>query len=600
MPDPNKSPSTVTCLLDLDGVDGRNKPALPTNTFINGFLQYMHSQEKAMERENAYQYYYCKSKLMKMLLATSTLKVSVVKCRKILTDMILNNDEIVNAHGLALNHMSLVDGIFLPGKYTWRNYNNSTRSVEFKMCFADPKDWIGLQRRHYDRPIDLILLGYVVELKPIDCCWMQQYHCPLHDDKEVFEESYGMTFREWQVTKYVKLVLQGLRALMESVLVDDYDQFEDVLGTFGHLCAEAVAQHGYIQAVEMIRLYASCFLECTLSSGSYYMLVLANKCGHCKDCKLIIKSHESLFTRPQFQQLKQYKELLEASPLVDRDKITKLSFQADQSFEAYRETTKDPNQIPIVSYLRAADKSLKCGDIRDILKAGMLQKSYQLFGDNAKSPTFYLGTIHYDAQSRISKFHRNRYRHALGISQTSGAMKKALQLAGEYDLITLRVNEDIFVYAIDRKTEDDLITWSNTPQIILDGKDMVTLLRAVQLGGGSTIYSNINFGAFSYAKFTGHKTLWIPPLAEDLLQAGVYASIYGENDELAVCNVVEQAMSMEGKYSYRSQKEALHILKAKRINADIYQCLDDHAKLTRSRAKGVRLGYDEVNYNDIL
>ncbi|KAH8547490.1 hypothetical protein BGW37DRAFT_233631 [Umbelopsis sp. PMI_123] len=583
--------SVINCLMDLDNTDGQNKPALPTSTFINGFLEYRELQEKIMNREDGYQHYYYKSTFMKILLAMSKLQVSIVKCRQILITMILNNDAIFNWQGLALNHMTLVDGRYLPANKIWRNYATYRHRVkDYKMCHAEPRDWTGLTKSEDDRPMDLILFGQLVEIKKKYCCARRFQNCPIHTDEDEWHELSGLTVREWQLTKYAKLVLQGLRRLMESVLVDNRGGFDDVLEIFRQLCAEAIAQHGYIQAVAKIRLYAACVLECTLSSGSYYMLVLANKCRCCEDCRMILKSHKNLFVRPKYDAENDYELLLQQSPLVQRDEILKLSQACSLSFENFKATTDEPNEIPFISNLRISDRTLTCGDIRDILKAAVLRKSYRLLADAAKHSTFFLATVHYDSRSKYSKFHRNGHRHALNSNKTINGIKRAFQLAEEEDLITLRVNEDIIVFAVDRKVEGDFDQSSDTPQLVMDGKDMITLLMSIQRRGGSTIYSNVNFGAFKNASFSGDQTLWIPPQAEDLLQAGVYTSVSGESNEIAVCNVVAHTNFMEGKFSIRKQRKAIQIWKAVRACADFYQCLDDRTKVTASKARDVRIG----------
>ncbi|KAI9290370.1 hypothetical protein BC943DRAFT_313845 [Umbelopsis sp. AD052] len=567
--------------------------ALPTITFMKGFMEYTTTQERLQkyrgDKAGIYQNLYFKDTFAKMLLAISKLHVSMVKCRQLLKTMILDNAAISKTHGLALYHMTLEQHEILHGKKTWRRYLIDS----FKMCSASPICWTGKLYTHDRRCLDTILVGSPIPVLTLLRLPVRVHYRPLRgrDDGERWNESCGMPKADWSVAKYAKILLHGLRKLMKSVLVEEDTAFENVLDFFRICCAEAIAQHTPASALARIRLYACCILECTLSSGSYYLLGVADKCKDCKDCELISRSHKTLLSKVE------YEDLLSTSPLVSRDDILKLSSECNIVLENFKATLIRPKSTPFLSHLKIVDQALKCGDIRDILKAATWLASYRFLADGRPPPNFLVGTTFYDPVSIYSKFHRGTRRYAASTYKYKRNIKSAKLLAGDSDLITLRVDESIFIFLVGRQEVDGIDQALKSSQelpgsdIVMDGKEMTELLRCIQAESGSATYSEDQFGALKNAKFTGDQILWIPPLAEDLLQAGVYISRSRENDgELGVCNIIEQAVLMEGKTSTRQQRNALHIRKATRTSADIYQCSEEHTTLTSLIAKDVRIG----------
>jgi hypothetical protein len=91
----------------------------------------------------------------------------------------------------------------------------------------------------------------------------------------------------------------------------------------------------------------------------------------------------------------------------------------------------------------------------------------------------------------------------------------------------------------------------------MDGKDIISLLMAIQLQGASSVYNSCNLCAFNNAEFTGQQPLWLSSLAEDLLQVGVYVSRASENEDIAICNLIEQAQHLANIFSFRKQRKLL-------------------------------------------
>ncbi|KAI8582610.1 hypothetical protein K450DRAFT_268972 [Umbelopsis ramanniana AG] len=508
--------------------------ALPTNAFMKGFIERTNVQERLQQyrcdKAAICRELYFKDTFVKMLLAISKLHVSIVKCRQILKTMIVDNPDISNVHGLALCHMMLEQGKHFPGKKTWRSFGFRDR---FTMCLASPMCWTGKLCMHDGRRLEMILVGHAINILnhpryPVKV----RYRPPKgHNDDERWDETCGMPKADWAVAKYAKILLHGLRKLMKSVLVEEDTAFENVLELFRFNCAEAIAQHTPSSALAWIRLYASCILECTLSSGSYYLLDLADKCKNCKDCELISRSHQALLGKVE------YEDLLSTSPLTSRDDILKLSSECNTDLENFKATLIQPKSTPFLSHLGVADQELKCGDIRDILKAATLLASYRFLADGRSPPNVFVGATFYDPHSMYSKFHPGTRRYATSTYKFKRNIKSAILLAGDKDLINLRVDESIFIFAVDRQDVDGKNQELKASQelqasdIVMDGKEMAELLKCIQVEGGSATYSKNNFGAFQSAKFTGAQKLCIPPSAEDLLQAGVYTSISRENDD---------------------------------------------------------------------
>lgn len=111
------------CLMEHNGNDEYDNRALPTTTFIKVYLEYDKPSESlnSSNKVHFYQHLHFKSTCAKILLATSKLHVSTVKCQQILTKMILANPRDFEDYGLALNHINFYDcGFFSIGEETSR------------------------------------------------------------------------------------------------------------------------------------------------------------------------------------------------------------------------------------------------------------------------------------------------------------------------------------------------------------------------------------------------------------------------------------------------------------------------------------------------
>jgi hypothetical protein len=584
--------------MEHTGDDEYDTRALPTGAFIKMYLDYDKPTEamNSNNRAHFHQYLHFKSTCAKILLATSKLHVSMVKCRQTLKTMILENEKEFRHEGLALHHMMFVhgqqQGNICRERYRRIGETNFASPVSWSRSIQQSGHYLYVYIREGLELLDKILLGEDIYGLWTTCCESHFRYYPRFNDNEVWDESCG-TESEWNLTRYAKLLLHGLRKLMQTVLVEDGAALENVLELFRVSCAEAIAQFERSVARDKVRLYAACILECTLSSGSYYLMDLADKCKGCEDCRMISSSHENLLLKINDLSWNKGRKV---SPLTSRDEIVELSRDCDQLLDNFRATFIRPNGAPFVSHLRITDQALKCGDIRDILMAAKLFKLYRSLADGRGPPGFFVGTTFYHPGSKLSMFHGRAHRSPIDSNKTKKHIKRAILLAGDRDLITLRVDESIFIFAVDRQGLNNTVQAAKASQgsqasyFVTDGEEMKELLKCIQVEGGSATYNNDKFGPFKNAVFTGDQALWIPPLAEDLLQAGVYASVSRGNDEIAICNVVEQAALAEGKYSIRHQKKVVNIRKATRTCADIYQCLDEHTKLTSRMAEGVRIG----------
>lgn len=589
------------CLMEHTGDDEYDTRALPTTTFIKIYLEYDKPSESlnSSNRVNFHQYLHFKSTCAKILLATSKLHVSTVKCRQILKKMIVAKPRESRDYGLALNHINLYDCFSAIGEETSRS---TVCSPPFELGYwygnpESPISWLTSCSNIDLSRLETVLVGYNLSFVTRKNIVHDIEGRDFEDDGMPWNESYGKTRLEWIIMKYAKGILPPLRKLMKSLLVEEEDTaLENVLELFIQSCAEVIADDIYETAMQKVRLYAACILECTISSGTYYLLDLASKCKDCEDCRLISKSHETLYTKTEKDWKAAYEEALKNSPLATYDEVVLLSHDCERLFESLKATFHRPNGPPFVSHLRIADQALKCGDIRDILKAATFLASYRHIVNGRMPSGFFVGTTFYHPGSKRSKFHEGNHRSPIDSNKMKEHIKRVILLAGDRDLITLRVDEAIFIFGVDRQGLNSTVQAAKACQgsqaldIITDGEEMTGLLKYIQVEGGSATYNNDNFGPFKKAVFTGDQALWVPPSAEDLLQAGVYTSVSRDNDEIGICNVVEQAALAEGKYSIRHQKEVVQIRKATRTCADIYQCLDERTRLTTRMATGVRIG----------
>lgn len=303
--------------------------------------------------------------------------------------------------------------------------------------------------------------------------------------------------------KYAKGILSQLRKLMKSLLVEeDHATLENVLELFISSCAEVIADDVFETAMQKVRLYAACILDCTLSSSTYYLLDLASKCKDCEDCRLISKSHEILYNKTQKDGKAAYEEALKKSPLASYDEPVLLSHDCDNLFEGFKSTFMRPNVTPFVSHLRIAEQALKCGDIRDILKAATLMASYRHIASGKISSGFFVGTTFYHPGHKRSKFHEGTHRSPVDSKKIKMQIKKAILLVKDRDLITLRVDEAIFIFAVDQQDLNRTVQAAKACQelqasyMVTDGEEMKSLLKCIQLKGRSGTYSNDNFGTF--------------------------------------------------------------------------------------------------------
>jgi hypothetical protein len=84
---------------------------------------------------------------------------------------------------------------------------------------------------------------------------------------------------------------------------------------------------------------------------------------------------------------------------------------------------------------------------------------------------------------------------------------KAYQLAGNEDLMTLRVDHSIYMSSLSRDVLHKFDHYTTTRRIIMDGKDIISILMAIQLQGASSVYNSCNLCAFNNAEFTGQQPL---------------------------------------------------------------------------------------------
>jgi hypothetical protein len=105
----------------------------------------------------------------------------------------------------------------------------------------------------------------------------------------------GMSQPEWRVVLYVKRLIEALRKLMKSTLVDDDQAVDNALEIFKQACAEAIAQVTDYYMIHKVRLYAALIVDPTLSSVSCYQCAEAHRCNSCPNCRLITQSHISLY-----------------------------------------------------------------------------------------------------------------------------------------------------------------------------------------------------------------------------------------------------------------------------------------------------------------
>lgn len=78
----------------------------------------------------------------------------------------------------------------------------------------------------------------------------------------------GMSQPEWRVILYVKRLIEALRNLMKSILVDDDQAVDNVLEIFKQACAEAIAPVTDYYMIHKVRLYTAFIVDSTLSSAS--------------------------------------------------------------------------------------------------------------------------------------------------------------------------------------------------------------------------------------------------------------------------------------------------------------------------------------------
>ncbi|KAG2186520.1 hypothetical protein INT44_002742 [Umbelopsis vinacea] len=580
--------------MELNNNDEYDTRALPSTIFIKPYLE-LFKPKQTLDRWNRtsyLQYLHSKAICAKMLLATSKLHVSITKCRQIFKRMIVENEETFKFFGLALNHVILEESDSPIGCKTWRmmrihqwpsgSDQTEMRSRSFyydsrKGDFDSPISWFRSGSMLGRNFLDIILLDIILKERSVE---------------NVRNESCRMKKEECSVTSYAKEMTCRLRMLMRSLLVEEGAALENLLELFQYSCAEAIATHCH--ASYRISQYAAFILESILSSGTYYLMDLASKCKDCPDCRLISISHKILYENTCEDGKAAYEDALRTSPLASTSDILLLSHDCDNDLDKLTATFDRPNNEPFVSHLRVADQALKCGDIRDILLAATLLASHRSLTGGKVSSGFFVGTALHLLDCHWSRFHGNDHSHPVSSCKVQRDVDRAIILAGNRDLMTLRVNETIFIFAVDRQRIDgtyQTLQKLQASDIVVDGKEMTELLKDIQIEGGSATYNKDGFGAIKSAVFTGDQKLWIPPLAEDLLQAGVYISRSRVNDdELGVINVIEQAALMEGKFSIRGQRKGAHIRKATRTMADIYQCSNEHTKLTSRMVTGVRIG----------
>jgi hypothetical protein len=92
------------------------------------------------------------------------------------------------------------------------------------MCQARPEDWAGLSRRKDAFPTDILLFGVRISLnskgygRVFTCA---ERKCSYHGDGEKWVDTSGMSQPEWRIILHVKGLIEALRNLMKSTLVDD-------------------------------------------------------------------------------------------------------------------------------------------------------------------------------------------------------------------------------------------------------------------------------------------------------------------------------------------------------------------------------------------
>jgi hypothetical protein len=89
----------------------------------------------------------------------------------------------------------------------------------------------------------------------------------------------GMSQPEWRVILYVKRLIEALRKLMKSTLVDDDQAVDNALEIIKQACAEAIAQVTDYYMIHKVRLYAALIVDPTFSSASCYQFAEAHRCN---------------------------------------------------------------------------------------------------------------------------------------------------------------------------------------------------------------------------------------------------------------------------------------------------------------------------------
>ena len=157
--------------------------------------------------------------------------------------------------------------------------------------------------------------GYIHVLRGILVSWRRRK----------MGDTCGMSQPEWRVILYVKRLIEALRKLMKSTLVDDDQAVDNALEIFKQACAEAIAQVTDYYMIHKARLYAALIVDPTLSSASCYQCAEAHRCNSCPKCRLIKQSHHKLVQRrlPMAKWNRTHAE--NSSPICRLEKLSKLS-----------------------------------------------------------------------------------------------------------------------------------------------------------------------------------------------------------------------------------------------------------------------------------
>jgi hypothetical protein len=76
-----------------------------------------------------------------------------------------------------------------------------------------------------------------------------------------------MSQPEWRIILQVKRIIEALRNLMKSTLVDDDQAVDNALEIFRQACAEAIAQVTDYHMIHIVRLYAAFIVDSTFHLG---------------------------------------------------------------------------------------------------------------------------------------------------------------------------------------------------------------------------------------------------------------------------------------------------------------------------------------------